>query len=352
MEDFASLTKNGNVKARQMFEKAIELDSNYAAAYAMLGWNYYAGFILAFESDPNGLEQALGLEQHAVALDDSMALAHNLLGVIYVQKGQYDQAVTEAQRAIALDPNSPDGYSSLAQVLNNEVKPTEALEAVETAMRLDPRNPDKYLMDQAFAYYLLGRWKEAIPVWKSILVRFPDNIWAHAFLAGAYSNIDDADGARAETAAIERAIALSPNSALGYMALAQGLGAQGRPAEALIAADKAVRLDPRNGDNLPPIYLMYEGWAYTLLGRWDEAITAIKRHLIRSPNNFWAHTFLAVDYMELSQDDAARAEVAEAQRLDPQFNVETVFPVVSLQHKALPAEIERFRDDLRKAGLQ
>ncbi|MBV8362345.1 MAG: tetratricopeptide repeat protein, partial [Deltaproteobacteria bacterium] len=197
-----------------------------------------------------------------------MALAHNLLGVVYVQKGQYDQAVTEAQRAIALDPNSPAGYSSLAQVLNNEVKPTEALEAVETAMRLDPRNPDKYLTDQAFAYSLLGRWKEAIPVWKRILVRFPDNIWAHAFLADAYSCTDDADGARAETAAIERAIALSPNSALGYMALAQGLSFQGRPAEALIAADKAVRLDPRHGDNLPPIYLMYEGSAYTLLGRW------------------------------------------------------------------------------------
>ena len=56
--------------------------------------------------------------------------------------------------------------------------------------------------------------------------------------------------------------------------------------------------------------------------------------------------------MELSQDDAARAEVAEAQRLDPQFTVETAFPVVSLQHKALPAKIDRFRDDLRKAGLQ
>ncbi|MBV8362344.1 MAG: adenylate/guanylate cyclase domain-containing protein [Deltaproteobacteria bacterium] len=64
-------SKNGNVKARQMFEKAIALDSNYTAAYAMLGWNYYAGFILGFEPDPNGLEQALWLEQHAVALNSS-----------------------------------------------------------------------------------------------------------------------------------------------------------------------------------------------------------------------------------------------------------------------------------------
>ncbi|MBV8360979.1 MAG: hypothetical protein JO189_24040 [Deltaproteobacteria bacterium] len=61
---------------------------------------------------------------------------------------------------------------------------------------------------------------------------------------------------------------------------------------------------------------------------------------------------MAVDYMELSQDDTARAEVAEAQRLDPQFTVETVFPVVSLQRKAFPAEVDRFRADLHKAGLQ
>jgi hypothetical protein len=56
--------------------------------------------------------------------------------------------------------------------------------------------------------------------------------------------------------------------------------------------------------------------------------------------------------MELGNNDAARSEAAEALRLDPQFTVEMVFPTVSLQRQALPAEIDRFRADLRKAGLE
>ena len=56
--------------------------------------------------------------------------------------------------------------------------------------------------------------------------------------------------------------------------------------------------------------------------------------------------------MELGHDDAARAEVAEVQRLDPQFTVDMIFPTASLQHKAFPAEIDRFRADLHKAGLK
>jgi hypothetical protein len=43
--------------------------------------------------------------------------------------------------------------------------------------------------------------------------------------------------------------------------------------------------------------------------------------------------------------------VAEVIKLDPQFMVDTVFPVVGPQHQALPAEIDRYRDDLHKAGM-
>ena len=48
------VTKDGNLKARPMFEKAIELDPKYAEAYALLGANYFDGWVLAFNPDPNG----------------------------------------------------------------------------------------------------------------------------------------------------------------------------------------------------------------------------------------------------------------------------------------------------------
>ena len=141
-EYYLRFSKDGNAKARTLYEKAIELDRKYAVAYASLGWNYVVGVDLALNPDPNGLMQSLTLEQRALALDDSLATAHCALAVADTVLEEHDQGEVEAQRAIALDPNYPQAYEALAEILNNEVKPTEALIAVEKAMRLDPRNPD------------------------------------------------------------------------------------------------------------------------------------------------------------------------------------------------------------------
>jgi adenylate cyclase len=99
-------TKDGNEKARTMFEKAIALDPKYAAAYAGLGQNYFIGWILGFDPDPNGLERALRLEQQAVALDDSLAVAHSVLAEVYSQKAQNDQA----------GRRGPTGYRARSQL--------------------------------------------------------------------------------------------------------------------------------------------------------------------------------------------------------------------------------------------
>ena len=104
-------TKEANAQARQMFEKAIELDPQYAEAYAWLGWTYLVEWVLRWSQDPQTLERAFALAQQAVALDDSLPRAHVLLGYVYLWKKQYEQAIAEAERAIALDPNDAEGYA-------------------------------------------------------------------------------------------------------------------------------------------------------------------------------------------------------------------------------------------------
>ena len=196
----------------------------------------------------------------------------------------------------------------------------------------------------------LGRWKESIPRLERALARFP-NVWfIHAFLANDYSFLGDEDAARAHLAEVERVVALTPNSSAGYVPLSWALNSIGKPAEALVAVNNAIRLDPRK-QNFCVCHLMFRGMAYTLLGQWQPSIDALKRHLAHFPDNFWAHDYLAVDYAELGHDDAARAELAEVQRLDPQLNVDTIFPMASLDHKAFPSEVDRFRADLHETGL-
>ncbi len=106
VESFNRFTKEANAQARQMFEKALALDPQYAGAYVSLGWTYWVEWLYRWSADPQTLERALALAHQALALDDSLPAAYSLLSNVYYLKQQYDQAIAEAERAIALDPNN------------------------------------------------------------------------------------------------------------------------------------------------------------------------------------------------------------------------------------------------------
>ena len=211
MELLQRFTKETNAQARQMFEKALELDPQYAEAYAALGLTYHLELVWQWSQDPQTLERWFALAQRALALDDSLPLAHSLLGQAYLWKRQYEQAIAEGERAIALNPNDAGGYSWLADTLNFTGQPEEALGLAEKAMRLDPRNRDVYLFEVGWAYNWLGRYKEAITALKRVLTRHPNHLGAHATLVVSYSELGREEEARAEAAEVLR---ISPNFSL------------------------------------------------------------------------------------------------------------------------------------------
>jgi tetratricopeptide (TPR) repeat protein len=273
-----------------------------------LGLNYYLGSALSFDPDPDALERALHLARQATVLDESQAFAHSVLAQTYLAKKQNEEALTEAKRCIALDPNAAFGYSVLGAALANQGTPAGAIAAIEKAMRLDPRNSVNYLWVEGWAYTFLGQWDKAIAALNVYLDRSPDTQWPHAWLAADYSSLGDDDAARAETAKVERLIALKP-SADGYSALASEFYARGMPAEGLVAAEKGMRLDAHDHG-----ILFQRAAAYTSLGRWDESLRALKSYVALYPGDIYAHAYLAHDYSVLGQMDAARAEAAEVEQ--------------------------------------
>src|SRR5215813_3059914 len=173
IESSNRLTKEANTQARQMFEKAIALDPQYAEAYAWLGWTYYIEWSWQWSQDPQALEQAVALAQKAIALDDSLPIAHSYLSFCYARKQQYDQAIAEGEQAIALDPNNADSYAVQAGVLNFAGRPAEALGSMEQVMQLNPHYPAGALIQVSWAYQLMGQYAEAIAVVKQLLARNP-----------------------------------------------------------------------------------------------------------------------------------------------------------------------------------
>jgi tetratricopeptide (TPR) repeat protein len=69
-----------------MFEQAIALDPQYAAAYALLSVTYWLESL--WSPDPQHVERALALAQQAVALDNTLPVAHHALGLAYQRKNQ------------------------------------------------------------------------------------------------------------------------------------------------------------------------------------------------------------------------------------------------------------------------
>lgn len=205
------LTQEPTEQARRLFEKAIELDPQYAEAHARLGATYMRGWIRQWEPSVQTLERAFELVQKAVALDDSLPPAHRLLSLVLVWKKQHDQAIAAAKRAVALDPNDADGYARLGETLNWAGRPEEAIIMVEKAMRLNPRSPVNYSFYLGHAYYLTKRYEEAIAVLKGVLIRNPDLLPAHDHLTAIYSELGREAEARAEVAEIVR---LSPHRSL------------------------------------------------------------------------------------------------------------------------------------------
>ena len=205
LEHYRRSSKSSNIQARQMFEKAIELDPRFSMAYVFLGHTYRRDWLYRWSQDPQTMERAFELAQKAIELNDSSIYAYELLGYIYLLKDrQHEQAIAVAEKVIALDPNFAGGYGLLAEILGFAGRPEEVIGLMEKAMRLNPRYPAIYLFWLGNAHYQMGRYDEAIAALNSAVIRKPNHLPTHLFLAASYVELGQEEEAQAEVAEILR----------------------------------------------------------------------------------------------------------------------------------------------------
>ena len=201
------ITKDSNRQAQQLFEHALALDPEYAAAHAYLGLTHFLDWVFLNPS-PQVLQRAFESVQKAISLDDSLPEAHGIFCFILpYKKKQYEQAATEGQRAIALNPNYAEGYVYLGFLASYQGKLQETLELLQKAYRLDPHPSFNYYACLGHAYYLLRRYEEAIAAQKRSLALLPTNPMDHILLAFSYMELGRKEEARVE---IREGLRLSP----------------------------------------------------------------------------------------------------------------------------------------------
>jgi len=213
---FQRFTKEDNAKARELFERAMELDPEYAFAWTMLAWTHWIDALFSFsDSRAESFKRAAELAKKAVALDDNQPHVHALLGGIHLFQRQYEKSIGEGERAIALSPNDATGHVLLAHTMYYAGRVEEAITLAMKAMRLTPYYPAWYLSILAQSYGMAGRYEEALAAYKQLLDRSRKGeapaLWAHIGLAVSYMGLGREEDARAHAAEVMRT---NPNFSL------------------------------------------------------------------------------------------------------------------------------------------
>jgi TolB-like protein/class 3 adenylate cyclase len=184
-------TSTDNTRARQLSEKAIELDSTYARAYSLLASTYFVEWVNQWSRDPQMIERAFALAQQALTLDESWLGAHELVALIYLLRDkQPEQALAVVKQSLARVPNWFAGYVALGVLFNAMGRPEDTFGLREQAMRLSPQS-DRFLPVLGGAYRLLGQYEEAVTALKAALAVNRNHLGAHLELAATYSELGE-----------------------------------------------------------------------------------------------------------------------------------------------------------------
>jgi len=197
-------TQEKNDEARQLFQRAIALDPNYAAAYAALGDSHFEAVVSGWtEFRGEELARAETLAQKALALDPATTGAYRLLARINRYSKRYDLALGQIDRALEINPNDAASYQMRGNVLVWAGRAGEAASWLEIALRFDGANA-LTAQTMCSAYYLLGRYGEAVEVCDRALARNPGRsiqMMARPVLAAAYAQLNRTQDAERERAA-------------------------------------------------------------------------------------------------------------------------------------------------------
>ena len=182
----------------RLCEKALQLDPEYARAWALLSICQSDIRFTADNSGQYGLEAA----DRALALDSNLAEAHAAKARILAARGKYDEAWEYHERALGLDPDSYEANVGAARWAIYTHKPERALHYLMVAAKADPEDVWAAGMSNQ-VYEELGDTKGSIAAARECLSRVEkaleaeqDNSAALAFGVGALVRLGELDRAR------------------------------------------------------------------------------------------------------------------------------------------------------------
>jgi TolB-like protein len=211
------VTRQDNVVAQALLEKAISIDPNYGQALGVLATSHTFSAHMGWEDMAVSAPIAERAAQTAIRSDSEDPWAHHALGCVYLFTRRFDDSLAEFELALRLNPNFSlaQGYYGLA--LSYCGRWQEADEAARRAIRLSPRDPFSavYYGIAAYSQFIGRNYDEAIRLAREAIRQRGDFVGAHRVLTAAAGIAGQIDVAKVALQELRRA---QPNISLAWIA--------------------------------------------------------------------------------------------------------------------------------------
>ena len=190
------------------------------------------------------------LFSHALAVTGKNDVAENNLGIVYLEKGKLDQAISMLQAAIDLRPENGPAHNNLAKALLQKGRLDEAMVQYRKFVEIEPQNVEaRNILGTALIQH--GHVREAVEQWQDALAIEPENGNAASNLAWVFATCPEdsmRDGNRAVDLA-ERALRLSGDKIpMIFRILGAAYAENGRFSQAIETAQRGVELAKSQGN--------------------------------------------------------------------------------------------------------
>ena len=185
---FHLMNSEGMDQARKEILEILDSGYQYSSLYALLGFTYtYDLFFRAYDSKVVCFGKATEAAKKALSLDKNCVKAHELVGFLFVMKGEDKKGIDEFKRALTISSSSADAYIGLGWVYALTDKPLEAMDYVKKAFLLNPMPPVLYYMISGAAYTFTGEYEKSNAEYRKGLDIEPNTIFLHIGLTTNYA---------------------------------------------------------------------------------------------------------------------------------------------------------------------
>jgi tetratricopeptide (TPR) repeat protein len=275
--------------------------------------------------------------------DAANPLVLSMLGMLCMQRGDWEEGIRLLQDTLEIDPNQPDTLSNLGYALQNLQRYDEALECYDKAIALFPDHVSAWY-NRGNTLYCLERYQEAVDSFNKALAQRPNHANTCVNLGNAFNKLKQYDAAltnyikalnlnpddpgilnnlglalinlkrcKEAVSYLNKAISLQPGYTDAYLNLAIALEELGRKEEALNNCDTVIALQPERADAH-----CRRGQILRGLMRHEEAKSNYQAAIALQPRLAAAHFGLGTLLMETGDNEAATASLLNAIEVDPE----------------------------------